>query len=135
MSGTTVAIDESQWLPFVTDITPMVSADAVAWVGGGGAMMISLEVDLATTPAIDWHAYVSPSATSLVFPSFPADLAIPAPASVSDWGTTQLEEVSVRGVELDALLAHIDIPGTSYPGGTTTPVFEGYATSQASYPP
>jgi hypothetical protein len=77
IAGTT-QFDATSMLPLFTQVT----ADglvSVSWTGGGtGGTVLAVE---AVAGMLQWDAYTQPSATSVTFPSLPADLGVPRPAS------------------------------------------------------
>jgi hypothetical protein len=73
---TTMDIDEQGMLPLFDTLVAS-RPPSLAWTGGGsGGTIIAVE---ANAGMVQWDAYLDPSATAVMFPEIPADLAVPIP--------------------------------------------------------
>lgn len=72
---TAMDVDVQGMLPLF-DALVASNPPSLAWTGGSGGTIIAVE---ANAGMVQWDAYLDPSATAVMFPDIPADLAVPIP--------------------------------------------------------
>jgi hypothetical protein len=104
-----MSFDASAMVPLFSQLM-LTSPPSVAWTGGAGdGSILALEI---TSGALQWDAYLPPSATSVRFPDLPGDLGAPVP---NTYDYASLVRLDVPGATAADLLPAIDRTSVTWP--------------------
>jgi hypothetical protein len=127
--GGTTRFDATSMLPPFTQVT----ADArgsVSWTGGGtGGTLLAVE---AIAGMLQWSAYTDPSATSVTFPTLPADLGVPLPAR---FAVVTVAKVDIPGATTAEVARTFDRTWPLWPNSADLVPLAGGSMARAVYVP
>jgi len=122
-----MSFDASTMVPLFSQLT-LTNPPSVAWTGGADhGTILALEI---TSGALQWDAYLPPSATAVRFPDLPGDLGAPVPHT---YDYASLVRLDVPGATTADLMPTIDRASVSWPSDPAVFAAEGSGMARIVY--
>jgi hypothetical protein len=121
-----ISVSAAAMLPLF-DTLDAAHPPSLAWTGGDGGTILAVE---ANAGAVQWDAYLEPTATALAFPEIPADLQVPIPKA---FDYVSLTKLAVPGATAADLIRTIDRRWLAWPHDDLLFPAEGAASTHMLY--